>query len=130
MNVIRIAGLAAFVMLVWGGVQWLVSGAVPAQAGEARDRIKNAILGLLLILASFLVVQVINPELTLVGGFSIPNADCKREDPTNPGSLCVKLEAVAKLPTVGLTVNGLQSATVNSGDSVPKETQNRYPQIR
>ena len=30
---VGIAGLAAFVMLVWGGVQWLTSGAIPSQAG-------------------------------------------------------------------------------------------------
>ena len=65
--IVGIAGLAAFVMLVWGGVQWLASGAIPSQASEARDKIRNAILGLLLVLASFLVIQVINPELTILG---------------------------------------------------------------
>ena len=65
--IVGIAGLAAFVMLVWGGVQWLTSGAIPSQAGEARDKIKNAIIGLLLVLASFLIIQVLNPELTIIG---------------------------------------------------------------
>lgn len=64
--IIGIAGLAAFVMLVWGGVEWLVSGAIPARASEARDRVRNAILGLLLVLASFLIIQIINPELTIL----------------------------------------------------------------
>jgi len=65
--IVGISGLAAFVMLVWGGIQWLASGAIPSQASEARDRIRNAILGLLLILASFLIIQIINPELTVLG---------------------------------------------------------------
>jgi len=64
--IVGISGLAAFVMLVWGGVQWLTSGAIPSQAGEARDRIKGAILGLLLVLASFLIIQIINPGLTIL----------------------------------------------------------------
>lgn len=64
--IVGISGLAAFVMLVWGGIQWLTSGAIPSQAGEARDRIKNAILGLLLVLASFLIIQIINPGLTII----------------------------------------------------------------
>ncbi len=120
--IVGIAGLAAFVMLIWGGVQWVLSGAIPSQASEARDRIKSAILGLLLILASFLIVQVINPELTLVGGFGIPNADCKKEDPSNPISPCVKIKpGAAKAFVVNFTVNGEQSATVNSGDSVQLE---------
>src|SRR3989344_3710418 len=63
-TIVGIAGLAAFVMLVWGGVKWLVSGAIPSQLGEARDKLRSATLGLLLILASFLIMQIINPELT------------------------------------------------------------------
>ena len=64
--IVGIAGLAAFVMIVWGGIQWLTSGAIPSQASEARDKLRSAILGLLLILASFLIIQVINPQLTLL----------------------------------------------------------------
>ncbi|HEX9722476.1 MAG TPA: hypothetical protein VGA53_04375 [Candidatus Paceibacterota bacterium] len=63
---VGIAGLAAFVMIVWGGIQWLTSGAIPSQASEARDKLRAAILGLLLVLASFLIIQVINPQLTLL----------------------------------------------------------------
>src|SRR3989344_7584556 len=61
---IGIAGLAAFVMLVWGGVQWLVSGAIPSQLSEAKDKVRAAGIGLLLVLSSFLIIQIINPELT------------------------------------------------------------------
>jgi pectate lyase len=64
--IVGIAGLAAFVMLVWGGIQWLTSGAIPSQASEAKDKVKSAVLGLLLILASFLIIQVINPQLTIL----------------------------------------------------------------
>ncbi|MBI2098263.1 MAG: hypothetical protein HYT49_01185 [Candidatus Wildermuthbacteria bacterium] len=64
--IVGIAGLAAFVMLIWGGVQWLVSGAIPSQASEARDKVRNAIIGLLLVLASFLIAQTINPALTII----------------------------------------------------------------
>src|SRR3989344_9653123 len=53
-GIVGIAGLAAFVMLVWGGVQWLVSGAIPSQLGEGKDKLRGAKLGLLLVLASFL----------------------------------------------------------------------------
>ena len=71
--IVGIAGLAVFVMLIWGGVQWLTSGAIPAQASEAKDRIKSALLGLVLILASFLVIQVLNPELTIIKSPSLTN---------------------------------------------------------
>jgi hypothetical protein len=108
---IGIAGLAAFVMLVWGGVQWLVSGAAPGQAGEARDKIRNAIIGLLLILASFLIIQVINPELIIIGSGdpSLVGKSSGKEKVTFIDSAAFK---------TAFTVNGGKTATVSSGDSV------------
>lgn len=62
--IIGIAGLSAFVMLVWGGIQYLTSAGSPTAISDAKDRIKSALLGLLLILTSWLILQVVNPELT------------------------------------------------------------------
>lgn len=64
--IVSISGLAAFIMIVWGGVQWMTSAGNPARTSDAKDKIQKALLGLLLILASFLILQVINPELTLL----------------------------------------------------------------
>lgn len=63
---VMISGLAAFVMIVWGGVQWMTSSGNTAATGDAKDKIQKALLGLLLVLASFLILQIINPELTLL----------------------------------------------------------------
>lgn len=62
--IIGIAGISAFVMLVWGGVQWLTSAGSPAKITDAKDKISSAFFGLLIILASWLILQVINPDLT------------------------------------------------------------------
>ena len=62
--IIGIAGLSAFIMLTWGGFQYLTSAGNPAAIGDAKDKIKSALLGLLLILISWLILQVINPDLT------------------------------------------------------------------
>lgn len=64
--IVAIAGLSAFVMLVWGGVQWLTSAGNPTKITEAKDRMTSALLGLLIILGSWLILQVINPELTIL----------------------------------------------------------------
>lgn len=62
--VVGIAGFAAFIMLIWGGFDWLTSAGSPSKITEAKDKISSAFTGLLLILASYLILQVINPELT------------------------------------------------------------------
>ena len=64
--IIGIAGLSAFVMLVWGGFQYLSSAGNPAAIGDAKDKMKSALLGLLIILTAWLVLQVINPDLIIL----------------------------------------------------------------
>lgn len=64
--IVGISGLAAFTMLVFGGIQWLSSAGNPGRISDAKSRIQNALLGLLLILGSFLILQIINPELTIL----------------------------------------------------------------
>ena len=64
--IVGISGLAAFVMIIWGGVEYMTSAGNPTRTSEAKDKIQKALLGLLLILASYLILQVINPELTIL----------------------------------------------------------------
>lgn len=64
--IIGISGLAAFVMIVAGGFKYLTSAGSPSAIGDAKDQIKSALLGLLLILVSYLILQVINPDLILL----------------------------------------------------------------
>ena len=64
--IIGISGFAAFVMLVWGGIQWLTSAGNPSKTEDAKDRITSALLGLVIILASWLILNVINPDLTIL----------------------------------------------------------------
>ena len=111
--IVGIAALSAFVMLVWGGVQWLVSGAAPSMAGEARDKIRNAIIGLLLVVSSFLIVQVINPELTVLSGSIFEPVDCTK---LREGA-CDPLRMPTPVFGLDFTVNGGKSATVDSGNS-------------
>jgi len=61
---IALGGLAAFIALIWAGFQYLTSAGDPAKIKDAKDRITAAISGLVLLLASFLILNTINPELT------------------------------------------------------------------
>ena len=63
---VMISGLAAFVMITWQGIQYLTSAGNPGKMADAMDGIKNALLGLVIVLASFLILQVISPEFTML----------------------------------------------------------------
>lgn len=61
---LAIAGILTFFSLIVGGVFYLSSAGNPGAMKEATDRIYSAILGLLLVLGSWLILNAINPELT------------------------------------------------------------------
>jgi hypothetical protein len=85
--VITIAGMAVFAMLVWGGFTWLTSTGDSSKITDAKERIYSALLGLILILASFLVMKTINPELVVL---KLPEiADSCLGSCVDPAAACV-----------------------------------------
>lgn len=60
---VGLAGVLAVLMIVIGGIQYIGSGMSPSAKEDAKGRITNAILGLLLALASWLILNTINPNL-------------------------------------------------------------------
>lgn len=60
---IGLAGILAVLMIVIGGIQYIGSGMSPSGKSDAKDRITNAIMGLLLALLSYLILNTIDPNL-------------------------------------------------------------------
>jgi hypothetical protein len=63
---ISIAGLLAFGALIYGGVRWLTSAGNPASMSDAKDQIFAGILGLIILLASWLFLNTLNPQLVVL----------------------------------------------------------------
>ncbi|OGZ45102.1 MAG: hypothetical protein A3J54_04470 [Candidatus Ryanbacteria bacterium RIFCSPHIGHO2_02_FULL_45_13b] len=57
------AAVLALVMLVIGGVEYVGSAGNTSLLGDAKARMTNALLGLLLALTSWLILNTINPDL-------------------------------------------------------------------
>jgi hypothetical protein len=67
-------GIVFFFMLLWGGIQWIMSGGDKGQTEAARNRITAALVGLVIVFAawaiaslikSFFGIDVINPGSVL-----------------------------------------------------------------
>jgi len=69
--VVIMSGFFAFFGMVVGGFSWLTSGGNPSRIAEAKEQILAAILGLIIILASYVILQIINPELTTLNLHSL-----------------------------------------------------------
>ncbi len=69
-----LAVVAVLVMLVWGGVQWILSGGEKEAVGEARKRIVNALIGLAILAVAFAIAQVAGTFLgiNIFGSLPIP----------------------------------------------------------
>lgn len=95
------AALSALIMFVLGGIQYTIGGANPEQMKSGRERISNAIWGLLLAVFSVLILQTINPELLKLNLVSIETID-----------ISSTVGGVPTTPTPGVKANG-DSCTVN-----------------
>lgn len=58
-----LAGFIAFGAMIYGGVRLLASAGKPAATGDAKDQMFAGILGLLLLLSSYIILNAINPQL-------------------------------------------------------------------
>lgn len=62
---IAIAAFLAVIMIIWGGFEIMTSEAIPVKM-EGKERIKNAIIGLIMVLASYLILNTIDPRLVQI----------------------------------------------------------------
>jgi TRAP-type C4-dicarboxylate transport system permease small subunit len=60
---ISIAGILAVLMIVIGGIQYITAYGNPNQIENAKNRIYQALLGLLLAISAWLILNTINPDL-------------------------------------------------------------------
>lgn len=56
-------GIVAFVSILIGAVRYIFSAGNATIAGDAKDQITQALLGVLILLASVLILRTINPDL-------------------------------------------------------------------
>lgn len=70
-NIIRlalfIAALVFLAMIIWGGLRYLNAGGDPKNADAARSTLTNAVIGLLIVLLSLAIIEII----TRLAGVSI-----------------------------------------------------------
>jgi hypothetical protein len=63
--VFALAGLLFLVMIFMSGINYLTAGGDPKNAAAARERLTNAIIGLIIVVAAFAIAQIIFDVLGL-----------------------------------------------------------------
>ena len=57
--VFLIAAILALVYLIWGAISWITSGGDKGKTAEARGRIIAAVVGLILLAATWTILQIV-----------------------------------------------------------------------
>ena len=60
---IGIGALIAVAMVIIAGIEWMTSDGNPGKIGGAKTKIKNALLGVGVLLGSYLILYTINPQI-------------------------------------------------------------------
>lgn len=71
-----VAAILVFLFLVWGGIQWIMSGGDKAGVESARNRITAALIGLAIVASAWAIIKIIETffGITIVSGpLSIPS---------------------------------------------------------
>jgi len=112
----------SFVLLFYAGFLYLTSFNNPERITSARQWIKAAILGLLILLTSILVLESINPQLTILELSSIDKIETdKREIVPDPELKSVLSSIHVKLPFGQLIMKIFETYNFNAGSQEPKK---------
>lgn len=81
---IRIAGAVAVAMFVYGGIMYMTQpfGVSEGGVGKAKEKMQNAILGLLMLLATWVIFNQINPDILSLKVNAKPLEALKSATPT------------------------------------------------
>lgn len=123
---IGLAGLLAMAEIVFGAVQYTISAGNPSQQGDAKDRILNAIYGLLLLLSSFIILYAINPNLVTLKASGIkplPAPPSPREA-LSPRAVDLAREEFRQASNRALKALGLPEVAPNA--PISRETSEQY----
>jgi hypothetical protein len=96
---INIVGILAAVVLMFGGAIWLTAGGNASRVTEAKAWVGASLTGLVLVLCSYMIMNIINPNLVVLKSLSISqatppaqntstNKNCKWADTNNGSKLC------------------------------------------
>jgi len=71
-NAITLGALMVIGYLVWGGIEWILSGGDSGKLDKARQKMMHAVVGLLILVSSFIILGFIS-SLFFGGNFDLLN---------------------------------------------------------
>ena len=112
---IGIAGVLAVLMIIIGGVQYITTDAIQGKS-EGKERIRNALWGLVLVLVSWILLYTINPKLT-VFNLNIEKSTSVTEEDTSDNPYINTGESTTGLKQPSNSSSGINKFEQNTSSS-------------
>jgi len=114
-------------MMMIGGLIWMMSGGSSDKVGVAKEFITSALLGLMLALFSYLILYTINPRLTVLESLSInvpqlapePEEEDGEQKPEGWGCCLISSHQGGSSPTITCTL--YDDLSTCSGSTYPSQ---------
>ncbi|MFH1838173.1 MAG: pilin [Candidatus Kuenenbacteria bacterium] len=74
---VAIAAILAVVMIMIAGIMWMFASGSSEKIGEARKMIGNAVMGLILALSTYTILNLINPNLVILKNINLISIERK-----------------------------------------------------
>lgn len=71
---LALVGIAVFINFLWAGLLWFTAAGRPGPIKDAKEKMFNSIIGAIILLASYLILNTINPDL-VKNKFTLPGLD-------------------------------------------------------
>ncbi len=108
-----IAAVAALAALIYGGFRYLTSAGSPVTQNEAKNWLFGGIIGLILILSSYLILNTINPELLKL---EIPGLEEQQLDTSSDPSFPDVEKIIHQETPIGTLVENLLAKNIDCYD--------------
>ena len=91
-------GITAFVSILFGAIQYVTSAGDSSKAGDAKDRITQALWGILILLSAVLILRTINPDLVSLS-LTLPETNTPATTEKGYSCICTLTYPVINAPS-------------------------------
>ena len=64
-TLVIVGGLAVLIQLLWGALNWIMSGSDPERLKRAKNQMSNGVFGLVILALSYLIIKLIETITSL-----------------------------------------------------------------
>jgi hypothetical protein len=120
--IVGAAALFAIVMIMIGGLQYSLGATSSESVGKGKKRIKDAVVGLVLLLSTYAILAIVNPNLVIFKGLTLESVEARILEKATSGAEGAAFGSVSRSTCDAIVSNAIQGGKCNSRQKVTSPT--------